>query len=95
MKVYRGDALLRTERFERDVIKIGTLASAHLRLEEEAEVARVHAVIEVAPDGRVAVVDMGGAAGTFLNGRRLLNEPEKLPTSGPPGPAKVYWPGAG
>jgi len=69
-KVYRGDELLRTEQFARDVIKIGNLSSAHLRLEGE-EVSRVHAVIEVAPDGRVSVIDMSGAAGTFLNGRKV------------------------
>ena len=69
-KVYRGDELLRTESFERDVIKIGKLASAHLRLEDE-HVSRIHAVVEVAADGRMSVVDMGGPAGTLLNGRRV------------------------
>ena len=70
LQVYRGNELLRTERFERNVIKIGSLPSAHLRL-EDGQVSRVHSVIEIGSDGRISVVDMGGAAGTFLNGRKV------------------------
>ncbi len=74
LQVYRGDELVRTERFERPVIKIGRLASAHLRLEDE-RVARLHSVIEVAGDGALSIVDMGSAAGTIVNGRRVSRGP--------------------
>jgi pSer/pThr/pTyr-binding forkhead associated (FHA) protein len=74
LKVFRGDELLRTERFEDAVIKIGRLASAHLRLEDD-RVSRIHSVIEVAGDGRVSIVDMGSAAGTFVNGKRVTRGP--------------------
>ena len=35
LKVFRGDELVRTEHFTRDIIKIGRLSSAHLCLEDE------------------------------------------------------------
>ncbi|BDG08683.1 AgmX/PglI C-terminal domain-containing protein [Anaeromyxobacter paludicola] len=74
LEVYRGDELVRTERFDRQVIKIGRLATAHLRLEDE-RVARLHSVIEVGGDGALSIVDMGSAAGTIVNGRRVSRGP--------------------
>jgi len=70
LQVYRGDQLLRTEQFTRDIIKLGRLATAHLPLDDD-RVSRIHAVIEVGPDGTVSVIDMGSAEGTFVNGRRV------------------------
>jgi hypothetical protein len=32
VEIYKGSNLLREERFERDIIKIGRLASAHLKV---------------------------------------------------------------
>jgi len=69
LKVYRGEDLLRTEQFARDIIKIGRLSSAHLCLDDE-RISRIHAVIEVA-HGSVSIIDMGSAEGTFLNGKRV------------------------
>src|SRR5512137_3120720 len=69
LRVFRGDDLLRTESFAREIIKIGRLASAHLCLEDD-RVSRIHAVIEVAPD-TVSIIDMGSAEGTFVNGQRV------------------------
>ncbi len=70
LQVYRGDQLLRTEQFTRDIIKLGRLATAHLPLDDD-RVSRIHAVIEVAADGAVSVIDMGSAEGTFVNGRKV------------------------
>jgi len=70
LQVFRGEELLRTERFDGNLVKIGRLASAHLRLDDE-RISRIHSVIEVGPDGRASIVDMGSAAGTFVNGRRV------------------------
>jgi len=70
LKVFRGNELLRTEQFSREIIKIGRLASAHLVLDDE-RISRIHAVIEVAPDGNISVIDMGSAEGTFLNGKKV------------------------
>jgi len=76
IKVYRGDELVRTEHFTRDIIKIGRLASAHLCLEDD-RISRIHSVIEVAPDGLISIIDMGSAEGTFVNGRRVSKGPLK------------------
>jgi len=70
LKVFRGNELVRTEQFTREIIKIGRLASAHLVLDDE-RVSRIHSVIEVAPDGAVSIIDMGSAEGTFVNGKKV------------------------
>jgi hypothetical protein len=70
IQIMRGDQLISTQTFERDLIKIGRLASAHLKL-EDLKVARIHAVIELTNGGRdVSIIDMGSAEGTFLNGEK-------------------------
>jgi pSer/pThr/pTyr-binding forkhead associated (FHA) protein len=74
LKVYRGDDLVRTERFARDIIKIGRLSSAHLCLDDE-RLSRIHSVIEVAPDGTLSIIDMGSANGTYVNGKRVNRSP--------------------
>ena len=74
LKVFRGDELVRTEQFARDIIKIGRLSSAHLSLDDE-KISRIHSVIEVANDGSISVIDMGSAEGTYVNGRRVNRGP--------------------
>ncbi len=80
-KVYRRGLLQATESFDRDIIKIGRLSSAHLRLEDE-KVSRIHAVVEVSASGDVNIIDMGSAEGTFVNGERvtkaLLNPGDEI-----------------
>jgi pSer/pThr/pTyr-binding forkhead associated (FHA) protein len=70
LKVFRGNELVRTEQFSREIIKIGRLASAHLCLDDE-KISRIHSVIEVSPDGAVSIIDMGSAEGTFVNGKKV------------------------
>jgi hypothetical protein len=70
VRVYRGDTLLRTEQFSREIVKIGRMASAHLVLDEDG-IARIHAVIEVAPGGALSIIDMGSAGGTVVNGKKV------------------------
>jgi pSer/pThr/pTyr-binding forkhead associated (FHA) protein len=68
LKVFKGDVLVTSRDFERDIIKIGRLASAHLCLEDEA-VNRIHSVIEVGADGSLSITDMGSVGGTHVIGR--------------------------
>jgi hypothetical protein len=70
LKVFRGDELVRTEQFNREIIKIGRLASAHLCLEDD-KISRIHSVIEVSPEGNISIIDMGSAEGTFVNGKKV------------------------
>lgn len=74
LKVFKGEQLISSKDFDRDLIKIGRLASAHLTIDDE-KVARIHAVIDVAPDGALSVTDMGTVEGTMLNGKRVMKSP--------------------
>lgn len=72
--VYRGAEFVGEHRFDREIIKIGRLQSAHLKL-EDPKVSRIHAVIEVSSDGQeLAIIDMGSSDGTFVNGERISKE---------------------
>jgi Zn-finger nucleic acid-binding protein len=51
------------------VIKIGKLASAALRIQDD-EVSRLHAVIEVNRDD-VTLIDLGSTTGSYVNGERV------------------------
>jgi hypothetical protein len=57
------------ERMERDVIKIGRLASAHIKLDEPT-VSRIHAVLEWSA-GAYHLIDMGSLEGTRVNGEKV------------------------
>jgi TonB family protein len=70
LKVFKGATLVSSQDFARDIIKIGRLSSAHLRLDDE-KVSRVHSVIEVAADGALSIIDMGSVEGTYVNGKRV------------------------
>src|SRR6186713_2395788 len=70
IKVHRGTELVETQVFERDIIKIGRLASAHLRL-QDPKVSRIHAVIDIAAGNEVSIIDMGSAEGTRVNGEKV------------------------
>ncbi|MGI5864137.1 MAG: adventurous gliding motility protein GltG [Myxococcales bacterium] len=70
LKVFKGDELIATRDFERDMIKIGRLSTAHLCLDDE-KASRIHSVLNVEGDGKLSVVDMGSVEGTYLNGRRV------------------------
>ncbi len=70
LKVYKGEELVTTKSYDRDIIKIGRLASAHLCLDDE-KVSRIHSVIEVGTDGALSIIDMGSVEGTYVNGKRV------------------------
>jgi TonB family protein len=69
-QIFRGDELVREEILTQDVIKVGKLASSHLRLDEET-VSRMHAVIEIAGPDDVSLIDLGSTRGTTVNGERI------------------------
>src|SRR5262245_61923693 len=74
LKVYKGEELIASKDYDRDLIKIGRLSSAHLCLEDE-KVSRIHAVIDVGQDGAMFVTDMGSVEGTYVNGKRVTKAP--------------------
>lgn len=68
--VYHGTTLLRREAVTQRVIRIGNDPRSHLRLDEPTA-ARMHAVLEVAPENDVTLIDLGHDAGTYVNGMRV------------------------
>jgi TonB family protein len=68
--IYKGDELIREEVLNQDVIKVGKLASSHLRIDDET-VSRMHAVIEVTGPDDVHIIDLGSTRGTLVNGERI------------------------
>src|SRR4051812_16933888 len=69
-QIYRGDELVREEVSSEPVIKVGKLASSHLRLDDDS-VSRMHAVIEVGGAGDVQLIDLGSTRGTLVNGEKI------------------------
>lgn len=69
-QIFKGDQLVREETLNEPVIKIGKLASSHLRLEDET-VSRMHAVVEVTGPGELQLIDLGSTRGTMVNGERI------------------------
>src|SRR5690606_28847768 len=69
-RIFLHDQLVDTRSFDQDVIKLGRLASSHLRLDHDA-IARMHAVIEVGQDGNARLVDLGSQSGTRHNGNLI------------------------
>ena len=71
IRVFKGDEQVDAYVFDRDIIKIGRLASAHLRL-EDPKVSRIHAVIDITgANQEVSIIDMGSAEGTRVNGDKV------------------------
>jgi hypothetical protein len=68
-KVYHGETLVQSQRYDAEVVKLGSLPSSDLRI-DDAAVARQHAVVEVVGD-EVKLIDLGSAAGTLLNGQKI------------------------
>ena len=74
LKVFKGEAMVAAKDYDRDIIKIGRLATAHLCLDDD-KVSRIHSVIEVAPDGKLSIIDMGSVEGTWVNGKKINKGP--------------------
>lgn len=77
VKIFKGEQLVATREFDRDLIKIGRLANAHLCLDDE-KVSRIHSVLEVGSDGAIYVTDMSSVDGTYVNGKRVTKASVKF-----------------
>lgn len=68
--IYEGNQLVRTEIIAEQTIKIGKLASSHVRIDDDS-VSRMHAVVEANGPDDVVILDLGSATGTYVNGERV------------------------
>ncbi len=55
------------------VIKIGSIPTCHIQIEDQS-VSRIHAVIDVKPDGRMDITDLGSYHGTFVGGEKVTKK---------------------
>jgi TonB family protein len=69
-QIFKGDELIREQVVSEAVIKVGKLASSHLRIDDES-VSRMHAVIEINGPDDVQLIDLGSTRGTFVNGEKV------------------------
>ena len=69
-RIFKGTQLIREEKLTQNVIKVGKVPSAHLRIEDES-VSRMHAIIEVHANGEASLIDLGSTRGTFVNGQKI------------------------
>ena len=67
--ISKNGQVLREETLSQGVIKIGKVASAHLRIDDDLA-SRMHAIVEVVGDA-VSVIDLGSTGGTFVNGQKI------------------------
>jgi hypothetical protein len=73
-QVSKAGTVLNEVTLNQDVIKIGRMATSHLQVDDEL-VSRMHAVIEVGGPGQVFIFDLGSAAGTLVNGKKVNKAP--------------------
>ena len=69
-QIFKGDELLGEQVVTEAVIKVGKLASSHLRIDDES-VSRMHAVIEINGSDDVQLIDLGSTRGTLVNGEKV------------------------
>lgn len=69
-EIHRDGEHLRTEQSDLAAIKIGSHQKSHLYL-DDAEVSRVHAMVEKKEGQGIFVIDLGSGRGTFVNGERV------------------------
>ncbi len=68
--LYRGDQFVRRESVTQDIVKVGKDPKSHLRIDDDLA-SRMHAVIEVASEDDITLIDLGNEPGTMVNGARV------------------------
>lgn len=71
-EVYEGEAFVTRRELSAESVTIGRGAAAMLQV-DHADLADLHAVINVNDDGSVVLLDLGSAGGTSVNGETVSN----------------------
>ncbi|HTR53946.1 MAG TPA: FHA domain-containing protein [Kofleriaceae bacterium] len=79
-RIFRGDRLIETRSLS-GIVKIGTVPAAQLRLGDDDQVSRMHAILEIGAD-QIQIIDLGSRTGTFVNGQKvnkaMLHDGDKI-----------------
>jgi Zn-finger nucleic acid-binding protein len=73
-QILAPDGPPREVRVAKPIIKLGRAASANVHIDRDDTVSRMHALIEVVSADEVTVIDLGSAAGTWVNGRQIQKQ---------------------
>ncbi len=71
-EIYSGDNHVRSETLSAESVTIGRGPAAMLRIGDDS-LADLHAVVNINDDGSVQILDLGGSAGTQVNGESISN----------------------
>ncbi len=71
-EIYSGDTQIRSETLSAESVTIGRGPAAMLRIEDDS-LADLHAVVNINDSGSVQILDLGGSAGTQVNGESVSN----------------------
>jgi len=71
-EISSGDNATRTETISAESVTIGRGPAAMLRIEDDS-IADLHAVVNINDSGTVQILDLGGSAGTKVNGESVSN----------------------
>ena len=69
--IYRDGQLLRTEKFQQEVIKIGRTATSHIVIDDDDLVSKMHVVIDIKSSDEIELIDLGSVQGTYVNGKKV------------------------
>ncbi len=73
VEILDGAEVVETLELTDDKIKVGKLATSQLHL-DDPKVSRIHAVLENQGNGTYQVIDLGSAAGTYVNGKKITKD---------------------
>ena len=89
LRIFKGGQLQEVKQFEQDQVIFGNEGDVHVDLHDPM-VSSIHCLIELRDSGYY-ICDLGSTAGTFKNGKQILDEPISSGDAIEIGPFKVQF----